>query len=129
MASVSEWLDAVSAGYGAKFGACFDDIGFESVSDVKKHLGDDKALVELEESLRQAGAKSGHVLKIKDAIAVLREGTLSPHRPGGPAPSQGTPKKNAVVDTALVGKTFGCFLSHHKASCAMEGVVHIASFA
>jgi len=55
-----------------------------------------------------------------------------PIRPDGPAGSHGSPRHNALlkasvatpVDSLLpqpTTKKFGCFLSHHKAACAMEG--------
>ena len=60
-----------------------------------------------------------------------------PHRPGGPAGSHGSPRHMALVQAstgapaadslANSGKKYGCFLSHHKAACAMEGETDSAS--
>jgi hypothetical protein len=54
-----------------------------------------------------------------------------PHRPDAPAGSHGSPRHMALVQAstgapaadslANSGKKYGCFLSHHKAACAMEG--------
>ena len=53
---------------------------------------------------------------------------LAPSRPSQPAPSAHSPKKDAQTSAPKAhssaktgGKQYGCFLSHHKAACAMEG--------
>jgi hypothetical protein len=54
---------------------------------------------------------------------------LAPSRPDQPAPSAHSPKKGAQTSVKKgaqstvksSGKQYGCFLSHHKAACAMEG--------
>jgi hypothetical protein len=88
------------------------------VADVEDHLG---GVLELEENLRQAGATPAVALQIQEAIATLRADPRLPLRPAGPAPSHGSPKKSAVV--AKKERKFGCFLSHHTGSCAMEGSI------
>ena len=118
-ASITEWLDVVKAGYGDRFASCFDGIGVEDVADVEKNLGTASTLAELEEGLRKAGAKTVHIQNIKTAIADLATPVAIPHAPGGPA-SSGTSPLKARVAVTKGGKQFGCFLSHHKASCAME---------
>ena len=117
-ASITEWLDDVKAGYGDRFASCFDGIGVEDVADVEKNLGTASTLAELEEGLRKAGAKTVHIQNIKTAIAELATPVAMPHAPDGPASSGTSPLKARVAVKG--GKQFGCFLSHHKASCAME---------
>jgi hypothetical protein len=126
MASVAEWLDAIKLGYGAKFSSCFDDLGVECVADIGPGIGAKEWLV-LEKLLNAAGAKVVHIRLIETAVADLRgEQALVPNRPGQPAPSAGSPKKRAqtsastVVQPKASGKQYSCFLSHHKAACAME---------
>jgi hypothetical protein len=121
--SVPEWLDSIDAGYGSKFACCFEDIGVTNVADVPKYIGD-KELVELTESLRNAGGKGVHIAKIEAAIADLKGtggSTMTPHRPNVPARSASNPRTNAHSSApAPTGKRYVCFLSHHKADCAME---------
>jgi hypothetical protein len=120
--SVPDWLDSVKAGYGNKFALCFEDIGVEDVADVPDIHINNKALMELEESLRKAGAKTIHVAKITAAIAELAgkgSGGMAPTRPAIPASSSRSPH-HAVKNTAAPDKQYACFLSHHKAACAME---------
>jgi hypothetical protein len=121
--SVPEWLDNIGAGFGGKFSSCFEDIGVETVADVPKYIGD-KEFVELTESLRTAGGKGVHIAKIEAAIADLKGtdgSTMVPHRPNVPARSASNPRTNAHSSApAPTGKRYACFLSHHKADCAME---------
>ena len=62
---------------------------------------------------------------------ILKLFAADPHRPGGPAGSHGSPRHMALLQAsggapadalANSGKKYGCFLSHHKAACAMEGI-------
>ena len=59
-------------------------------------------------------------------------------RPDGPPGSNGSPRHMAIVQASgsadvpadalkNSGKKYGCFLSHHKAACAMEGETDSAS--
>ena len=113
--SITEWLDEVTPGFGNSFAACFSDYGIDRV-DYLRAVGE-KEMAALEPLLVQAGAKPMHVKVIADAIAAA--GTaIAPHAPGGPASSGTSPLKARVAVKG--GKQFGCFLSHHKASCAME---------
>jgi hypothetical protein len=129
--SIPAWLDAVKAGYGDKYSACFDDLGIDDVADISENLGKAAVLAALEEGLCKAGAKMVHIANIKSAIAKV----AMPHRPEAPVSSkQASPNKQhsgrtlqGGGDCAMIewtkrdsGKRFACFLSHHKASCAME---------
>ena len=129
--SIPAWLDAVKAGYGDKYSACFDDLGIDDVADISENLGKAAMLAALEEGLCKAGAKMVHIANIKSAIAKV----AMPHRPEAPVSSkQASPNKQhsgrtlqGGGDCAMIewtkrdsGKRFACFLSHHKASCAME---------
>jgi hypothetical protein len=61
-----------------------------------------------------------HVSKIMVAIEALSANApLAATRPGDPARSGDSPRKNVFTEPG--GAKFACFLSHHKASCAMEG--------
>jgi hypothetical protein len=114
--SITEWLDDVTPGFGNSFAACFSEYGIDRV-DYLRAMGAEE-MAALKPLLIQAGAKPMHVKVIADAIAAA--GTaIAPHAPGGPA-SSGTSPLKARVAVTKGGKQFGCFLSHHKASCAME---------
>jgi hypothetical protein len=61
---------------------------------------------------------------------ILHLFSVKPHQPDGPAGSHGSPRHMALLQAGGVaaadtlttsGKKYGCFLSHHKAACAMEG--------
>jgi len=63
-------------------------------------------------------------------LIMLKLFAADPHRPDAPAGSHGSPRHMALVKAsagapadalANSGKKYGCFLSHHKAACAMEG--------
>jgi hypothetical protein len=63
-------------------------------------------------------------------VIMLKLFAADPHRPDGPAGSRGSPRHIAILQASTdaptdsfkdSGKKFGCFLSHHKAACAMEG--------
>ena len=132
--SIPAWLDAVREGYGDKYSTCFDELGVDEVADISENLGDATLLAQLEEGLRKAGAKPVHIANIKTTIAKLTVHPLQAARPDAPASSkQASPNKHSggrslqAPDGTVVewskrggGKRFSCFLSHHKASCAME---------
>jgi hypothetical protein len=74
--------------------------------------------------LKELGIPMGPRVKILNLLAI------DPIRPDGPAGSHGSPRHNALLEASVAtpvdslansGKKFGCFLSHHKAACAMEG--------
>ena len=113
--SITEWLDGLNAGFGASYTSSFSEYGIETV-DFLRAMGPEE-MAALKPLLVQAGAKPMHVKVIADAIAAA--GTaIAPHAPSGPASSGTSPLKARVAVKG--GKQFGCFLSHHKASCAME---------
>ena len=69
-------------------------------------------------------------IPIGPRVRILKLLAVDPTRPGGPAGSHGSPRHMALVKAsagapadalANSGKKYGCFLSHHKAACAMEG--------
>ena len=70
-------------------------------------------------------------------LIMLKLFAADPHRPDAPAGSHGSPRHMALVKAstgapaadslANSGKKYGCFLSHHKAACAMEGETDSAS--
>ena len=69
-------------------------------------------------------------IPIGPRLIMLKLFAEDPTRPGGPAGSHGSPRHMALVKAstgapadalANSGKKYGCFLSHHKAACAMEG--------
>ena len=86
-----------------------------------------KSAARLSEShLKELGIPMGPRMIMLDLFAA------DPIRPDGQAGSHGSPRHNALlkasvatpVDSLLpqpTAKKFGCFLSHHKAACAMEG--------
>jgi hypothetical protein len=75
--------------------------------------------------LKELGIPMGPRVRILGFFATSTE----PHRPEGLPASHGSPRHlklqagNDTLFEALVnsGKKYGCFLSHHKAACAMEG--------
>ena len=79
--AVVEWLEAVNPGYGAKFGAAFEEAGAENTNHIL-HIGAD-VRGELDECLVKAGAKKFHLAIIHDAIESLKNGQAvgTPHRP------------------------------------------------
>ena len=114
MSSIIEWLDgSVKAGYGPKFAHCLEAVGAEDVSDLA--VLDDEMIAQLEIRLQEAGALPIHLKRIRAAINALSETKPSP--PEGPAPTAGSPLK---IRLKRADKKYGCFISHHKASCAME---------
>jgi hypothetical protein len=117
--TVAEWLDSVNDGY-ARFASCFEEIGVEKLSDIGRGF-EAEMLVELEAFIRAAGGKSMHVKIVKTAIVEFGQQEtgaviVSAIRPDIPAPSAHSPKKNFHQ----AAKKYAAFLSHHKASCAME---------
>ena len=69
-------------------------------------------------------------IPIGPRMKILKLFAADPHRPDMPAGSYGSPRHMALVQAstgapadslANSGKKYGCFLSHHKAACAMEG--------
>ena len=113
MASIREWLDSVKPGYGNKFTSSIEAVGAEDASDIVD-LGE-ASLAALESRLHADGALPIQLEKIQKAMAGM-SGT-QPSRPGVPAPSADTPLKSRLPKA---DKQYACFLSHHKASCAME---------
>ena len=80
--------------------------------------------------LKDMGIPTGPRLRILKLVAE------DPSRPGGPAGSHGSPRHMALVKASTYtpadalansDKKYGCFLSHHKAACAMEGETDSAS--
>ena len=71
--SVREWLDTViKPGFGARFASAFEEIGVEEVVDLLDV--DEEAQAELEEALKNAGAKTIQLKQIRKAVsAVLGE--------------------------------------------------------
>jgi hypothetical protein len=74
--------------------------------------------------LKELGIPMGPRMKI------LRLFATKPNKPDGLAGSLGSPRHMALLQASIdvpvdvlaaSGKKFGCFLSHHKAACAMEG--------
>ena len=77
-----------------------------------------------ESHLKELGIPMGPRMIMLDLFAA------DPHRPDGPAGSRGSPRHIAILQASTdaptdsfkdSGKKYGCFLSHHKAACAMEG--------
>merc|ERR1719238_730255 len=73
--SVREFLDLQRSGWGARFGAVFEDVGIETKEDLC--FATEEEMVELDQKLAAMGAKSLHLRQIRDAVARLRsiEGT------------------------------------------------------
>ena len=76
-------------------------------------------------------------IPIGPRVRILTLFAEDPHRPDAPAGSHGSPRHMALVQASTgapaadslgnSGKKYGCFLSHHKAACAMEGETDSAS--
>ena len=112
MASIAEWLDgSVKAGY-SKWAHCFETLGAEDAGDIADL--DAEATGALEIRLREAGAMPIHLSKIRAAMSTISE--TKPTPPEGPAPTGGSPLKSRLK---RAGKKYACFISHHKASCAV----------
>ena len=107
-----EWLDGINTGYGAKFGAAFEEVGAENTKVIVK-IGPDE-IAELEDELVKAGAKKLHLKVIREALEELKhggeQGAPLPVRPDQPAPTDGSSPLKTRVATAG-GKQFACFLS------------------
>ena len=114
------WLDtAVKEGYGGKFASSFEECGVEDEADLADV--DDEVMELLVAELKAAGAKALHLKKIQAAIAEA----VNKQKPTRDA-------LNAAATTALAAsaddaapvrtstRKYASFLSHHKASCAME---------
>jgi hypothetical protein len=80
--------------------------------------------------LKGLGIPLGPRLKILSLFA------MEPNRPDAPAGSHGSPRHMALLEASVQvpahisadsrkssSKKYGCFLSHHKAACAMEGEI------
>jgi hypothetical protein len=69
-------------------------------------------------------------IPIGPRMKILKLFAADPHRPDMPAGSHDSPRHMALLEASAdapvatvkdSGKKFNCFLSHHKAACAMEG--------
>merc|ERR1719487_1812966 len=68
--SVRELLDQQRSGWGARFGAVFEDVGIETKEDLCDATEEEMA--ELDQKLAAMGAKSLHLRQIRDAVTRLR---------------------------------------------------------
>ena len=75
MGSIADFLEQTKSGY-SKWVSVFDDVGCDDTDDVPGIVSSAKAMAELESGLTAAGAKTGHVLKIKGAMEKLAAASL-----------------------------------------------------
>ncbi|CAK0838638.1 unnamed protein product, partial [Prorocentrum cordatum] len=84
--SVGTFLEALRAGYGAKWGPVFEGFGLELVEDLLEAPADE--LAQLEDRLAAAGAGPAHIRKMRQAIGALRgedPAAAGPSPPPAPA--------------------------------------------
>ena len=125
--STREWLDEIRKGFGASFGACFEEVGAEDIYDLIE-LQSSGAWDATEQLLKEAGCKPLQMVRIKKAVGAISGGLENESKPtpvhAGDLARAGrglaAVGEEGTQDKPVIVKEFACFISHHKASCAME---------
>ena len=104
MLSIRSWLDGVKAGWGARFGAAFEELGLEDTVDLSRATKEE--LDEVEQDLEKLGAKKLALRRIWEAALSVNTGLTTREEdvddPGSTDNSaQAPPRRKSVLGTVL----------------------------